>query len=41
MRAIDFGASVVVWSRGINGLLLCLLGGFSCVRAIDFGCASV
>ena len=41
MRAIDFSASVVAWPRGINGLLLCLLGGFPRVRATDFGCASV
>ena len=41
MRAIDFSASVVACPRGIDGLLLCVLGGFPCVRAIDFGCASL
>ena len=41
MRAIDFGARVGVWSRGIDGLLLCLVGGFLCVREIDVGNASV
>ena len=40
MRAIDFGASVVAWSRDIDGLLFCLLGGFSCVCANNL-CASM